>query len=515
MPDLQIVILFVLKSAIMKKIIITCIFLSPVATQAQIVRTDIKEMKDKVDTVSESIDKYMCRSKTGDTAAIDKKSKSEVIITSESYKRYIDKYFTYLSYNRGTLPTGTTATMELADKETQLNLSLSKKMTGKNGRILLATAGMRAKIDDNISEIFSGSKLNTGTSFFANFAFMPKNARGKLKIVTDKYDENGNHTDVLKSINDARKNLRKAYCKRYSAEFLAKYKCLLDRLMELRSKKLTEDCADKLSIINDIEAIEKKLADAGLSSKSAEELTKSVLDAYQDELYEIETENEAWLSMHVFWISGGINYAYDAYTTYDDSKPLSNRFGSQNFESVGLKLTANWFKDKFNAGGAVRSRYFNISYEPKRTNSFESLSSVDVLNLINHGSNADTFVYFMNNKKPKDITGVEYKTSWMHNFSSTYTIMLGEKRNFGFNFNGLVQISPLSAPIYNAHAGLLLSLKNTDYDPTDKDSKAKVNFEIFLRLPDMTDVAKSGNTVWQNRVIGINTSIPFNKIFFK
>jgi hypothetical protein len=46
------------------------------------------------------------------------------------------------------------------------------------------------------------------------------------------------------------------------------------------------------------------------------------------------------------------------------------------------------------------------------------------------------------------------------------------------------------------------------------DQKSKVNFEIFMTLSDWNDSQATGKSAWQRKAIGLNTTIPFNKIFF-
>lgn len=56
-----------------------------------------------------------------------------------TYKKYLDNYFTYLAYDRGALPTGNLASLDLKDNNTSLTLTVSKKFEPEkfNKRLLI------------------------------------------------------------------------------------------------------------------------------------------------------------------------------------------------------------------------------------------------------------------------------------------------------------------------------------------------------------------------------------------
>lgn len=493
----------------MKKghIILLCILLAKAATGQPV---DTLSVARKLPAISNLVENF-CGAKDAEILYVESANRA---VSSGSYKRYVDQYFTYLSYNRGVLPTGTSASLELADKETQLNLNVSRKAEGKRGGLLLMTAGVIAKLDNNVSQLFNGSTPQSGTSFFGNFAFMP--AKAHLKYATNIINEDGELTDVLADINRKRRQFKDAFCYKYGVEYVKKYSCLIERWVEL--DKISVDsitCKEALPIIKEKEAIEKSLKDAGLLDKNAEKISREIFDEYKNQMYELEIEDESWISVRFFWFSGGIIYTRESYDTYNNNELLAKRFSTQDFDALGFRISANWFKEKINDPGLVQAQYFNLSYAPARTNNFSGLKSQDVVRIIEKNQNSDTTYAFQATRKAKDITGKSYETNWKHVFSTTYTAMFGENKGTGINLQGQLVVSPISKPIYSTHLGILLRLLNNNYDPTDKKSKAKINFEVFVELPDMTDVAGSNKSMLENSVIGINTSVPFNKIFFK
>ncbi|MCB0696983.1 MAG: hypothetical protein KDC07_06445 [Chitinophagaceae bacterium] len=500
----------------MRKIIIIpflCTIMSGVSAQV----IDVEETEKKINNVVRGVN-VLCNAVEPVIVGED----TNKIATSGTYKRYIDQYFTYLSYSRGTLPTGTSASLVLADKETQLNLNISRKVEGNRGGILLMTSGVSAKLDNNVSQLFNGNVPQSGTTFFGNFAFLPKNGRlsrskkGQIIYVTDYFDEHGNHTSPLEIMHKKRAVLKEAYCNKYQAEFVSKYTAILDRWEELNGMNLEAlNSVEVIAVLKEKEALEKTLRDAGLLDKSAEKIANEVIKKYTNELYDLEIEDASWLSVSFFWWSGGITYTREAYDTYNSNAPLSKRFSTQDFDALGLNIAANWFKEKFEKQGLIQSYYANIGYAPKRTNSIAGLKSQEILRSINNSPGNDTMYLIQSSKKAKNVTNVNYETNIKHVFSGTYTAMFGENKSSGLNFSAQLIVSPISKPVYNTHIGYLVRLLNNQHDPEDKKSKARINFEVFLELPDMTDVAKTNNTIWENGIIGINTSVPFNKIFFK
>lgn len=477
-----------------------------------------KELKDKVKLVSDSM-KIFCDSVT---PILLKANNLDKVITIGSYKSYIDKYFTYLSYNRGVLPSGGSASLELTDNSTQLNLSVARKFEPKDprGAITLLTGGVKAAVSDGIAQLFSGSSLSSGTTLFGNFAFLPARANAKrrnIASVVAEYDEDGN---LLPTPFDKVKSKRARFNADFSDEmtrYTAMYSQLIDEWKTVKMQIANAGSNTSISgLLKRKEEIEKQLSDAGLTDKSSGKIIAALQSSYAEKLYDIEIESDAWLWVKFFWWSGGITYTRLSYDTYNEKAALADRFDSKDFDEVGFTIAANWFNQNLEQTGGLSSTYFNISYQPKTTNNYSILKGKDISQIIYRTpSNTDTVYSLNTSKKAKNITDVDFKKGWQHTFSSTFTGMIGKDQNIGVNARADWKISDILAPVYNTHLGVLLRLSNNKYDATDKNSTAKVNFELFIEFNDMSDVAKTEKSVWQNKVIGINTTVPFNKIFFK
>ncbi len=481
-------------------------------SQAQVDLDSINVIKGKIRVIAGKMDTF-CDAKISFA--------DSGVLSVLSYRKFVDGYFSYLSYNKSQLPNGNAAALDLTDNSTKLNLNLSKKITSKkyNGPMLITTVGVQAKIENSVSQIFNGNTATNGTTLFANFAFLPagqKYRHKRFKWVTTKYNPDGSITHTpFDTLNLLRDNYRKLFCIKYGDQFKDKYRALIDCWVAVNTLITTANDCDKVALYKRKEDMEKQLFDAGLLDKPAVKIVKGIAQEYNDGLYTIETKFAPWQFFKMWWINGGITYNRNAYDTYDKGLSTQKRFGSKDFDGVGCNILYNFFKEKKGQHLIVGSRYFNVGYETKKTNSYSVLKSQNIFRDVNSYNNIDTNIFFQFNKSAKDISGKKYAEAWQHNFSSTYTVMFGSNANFGLNLKGQLQLSSISEPIFNTHAGLMIRMANANYDAEDKKSQTKVNFEIFFEFSDMSDVSKTGKTTWQNRTIGITTSVPFNKIFFK
>lgn len=487
------------------------------------------------------------------------------------YNKFLEEKFTYLSFERGVLPSSNTASLDLTDNETQLKLALAKKFSNEEGRTnTIISAGVKAKLGDGIAELFKGNTATSGTTLFLNFASLSK---VKFRTVLSRQKNNKTIITPFGTLKAKLEKLKNEFNAKYIDEFNAKYDRLSKRLKEIQNqfievknnsscceklkseKKYLEDELENLSakkdssqqwlylkatnsfriaqLVSEIclcdksenknlnelykekEDVEKQLKEIGLIGKDPEDIAKEAEDKYQASRYALYTKSAPWDWYKLRWFSGGVTYTRDAYTTYDNALSLNKRFGSKDFDSWGLKLTSNWYQEKSQKEGFLRAWYANISYEPSLINSYSDIASQDMLKNVIAASAIDTTFIFQTSKKAKNISNIPYTTSWKHSFSSAFTAMFFEKKNVGINLLFQSQFSKISNPIFNSHAGVIFSLANSDYDAEDKKSKANISFELFLNFPDMSDTGGDGKSVWQKRVIGISTNIPFNKIFLK
>ncbi|CAN5423679.1 hypothetical protein BH10BAC2_BH10BAC2_18780 [soil metagenome] len=510
-----------------------------------------ESLAEKVNSVSTNLSAF---SSMVDRSLVALENK-DTIIRRETYKKLLDKYFTYLSYNRGALPSGNSASLDLLENETQLKFSLSQKIESKRNikQIFIGTAGFQAKLDNGVAQLFNGQNATTGTSLFVNGAFLPSTA--KFKYVLSEHDENGNPKEVsFQALNQKLRAYKDQFDEKYLKQYPVKYTILILRWLEIKNildKGLYKCCEQKNQMPNkfDVNAsdtckcqnellkmyvcnaesclqkqkelvlerdgIEKLLSDAGIIDKTAKNIAEEIKQKLDTDLYKIETDLAAWQWLKFFWVSGGVIYTRETYDTYNNTLPFPDRFDQKNFDAWGIKFSLNWFKEKSQDVGLIRSKYSNISYEPLRVNSFSDIKAQAIQKNVIDSVNADTTFLYKTDKTAKDISGIKYKTSWQHSFSSAHTFMFGKNQNFGLNLLAQTRVGNLFEPVFNSRIGLLFRFVNNNFDSEDKKSSAKINLEFFIQFADMSDTQNEGKSVWQKRVIGVSTSIPFTKIFFK
>lgn len=548
----------------MKKIITGCILLSTLAATSQnrqnendsIYRVNLRNYNSGLLTLNTKFNLQLFSDTTG-------------ILNPYVYNKYVENKFTYLSFERGVLPVVNSASLDISENATQLKLNFSKKITAPDGIIKgIISTGVQAKLGDGVAELFKGSVTSAGTTFFVNGSILQRGYH--FKTVTSRFI---NGREVVTAFGKSKPQLikyKRNFENKYLDGSLNSYQYFINRLKEINTQiirnQLETDCCkvvedqikEEHDILNNLSAveyadtiqkalhefrlkqleiercncvaavklawsnlykekeeIERRLQESGIIDGKTDDVVESIETKYQDGYYDLLTKSPAWEVFKLKWISFGLTYSRDTYATYDTALIFNKRFTSRDFDSWGVKITQNWFKQKHQQAGLIRSWYANLSYQPKRSNSYEDIIALDILKTTGIGRRGDTSYTLQTSKKAKDITGIPFKTVWQHTFSSAFTAMLFKKANIGLNLLAQSAFSVISAPVFNTRAGVIFSIANSNYDSADKNSKAKVNFEFFIQFPDMSDVSASGKSVWQKRILGISTNIPFNKIFLK
>jgi hypothetical protein len=284
----------------------------------------------------------------------------------------------------------------------------------------------------------------------------------------------------------------------------------IDVLLRDTSGKVGDD--QRVELIEERRKITEALSKLGLLGKEQETLAKvsAVIDTA---LYKIQTGNNGWTRFSFLWLSGGLNYSQVKYTTYDSSLVFAKQFGSQGFDSVGASISLSWFDQIAPWYAKIRKRLFDEyyvsgTYSVYRGNTFSGISNSTILrnSVVSNGTASNTI---QDSKKAKIITGTSYSEYWMQDFAAMASFILSKPGNMGLNLNFDDLVSSQTNPDFTARVGWLFYLTNSD------DPKSKLSFELFLQLPDLADAGRTGKSTWQRKVVGINTAIPFSKVFFK
>ena len=437
------------------------------------------------------------------------------LMPSKYFDKFMNKYFSYLSFDKEEIPPGNSISLKPTSSDTRLLANL----TYKRGLFQLYSFGSELDYSDNVGNIISGKDFTSNTSFFFNFAKLNSGAR---KIWYDP-----NRAIIMN-------NKKIAFVEKYQDEVFANYNIKFKRLF-LEFKK-TDSLVDSLAKIrNPHDSTRAALGEARklkyelkdsiaelkipdynavvIPADITEEVIKYLRDTLKTKIENIEINTDAWTRFQLSWFSGGIKYTREAYKTYDSLKAFSNRIEDFAFDKWSLNVSYNfirerskWYNDFWKKG--LRSFYLNAGYKLSRDNNYTSIDEQDILTSKNTGSN-DTTNQLQNKAKVRNISGATYKTNWAHQLGINATLIFAKSNVMGLNLGINTVLSKFQKPLYNSKIGLLLRFKDS------ADSKSKINFEIFLQLEDLADNKDTGKSPWQRKVIGINTAIPFSTIFFK
>lgn len=459
--------------------------------------------------IADSIEAFALREYT----AIAQDSTDTLFFSPKAYDLYFDKYFTLINYERETFTDGNSAALKMSDNSTRLDLTFSTKVRNS---IFSASTGLN--VADNTGTLFSGSRPTAGTQFALNNSILISSQRSL------------GFDDGLRFQNyEARRAIIDSV---YRLHVLANPHAL--PVLQGKLKTIQEKIAGyraQISRTQGIQAEQVKYQDSLVSAlasqeKLSKELAALVTYGYPVELAEAimaktqkvsrrrELLNPGTTLFQMVWLSMGVRYRRDNYKTYDEDLALRNRVGQQAFDGWGFTIGPNFYLQKnpdyhvFLPKKFLHSLYANVNYSFAATNNFLALKENTLTTLKSVSSN-DTTYQFASDEKLRNITGLSFEKYYVHKIGFQVSGMFGKRPFWGLNFTSDVAISGETKPAYNTRLGALFKFIDS------ADQKARVNFELFLRLADLTDIGESGDSAWQRREIGITTSVPLQKVFFR
>lgn len=111
--------------------------------------------------------------------------------SKDAFAKFFDEYFTLVNYQRQSFPEGNSAGLVVAENNTKLNLTLSRKM---NSSIL--SLGTSLNIKDQSGMLFSNEKPTAGTQVNIGYSFLlpgqhfsydpnerPRNYENRMKVL--------------------------------------------------------------------------------------------------------------------------------------------------------------------------------------------------------------------------------------------------------------------------------------------------------------------------------------------
>lgn len=261
--------------------------------------------------------------------------------------------------------------------------------------------------------------------------------------------------------------------------------------------KLTQE----LSVLND-------------TTKTAIEISDKIKENLKKTGIERQLATDGVMSVRLVWLSGGINYRRDNYSTYDESLQFEKRIDKMPFDKWTFTGAINLLYQPTKYGMPYLrpmlrpSYYVGLNYSLVRTNNYEKIDEQN-LNVIQTTTQGNTIYEFSTSKKTRNITGKSFSRSWLHKPAIVITALLGKKQLWGLNLSATFQFENQQKPIFNSRAGLLFRFKDSEKETS------LVNFEFFFAFNDLGDIKNEGKSVWQRKQIGISTTVPFKKVFFR
>lgn len=448
-------------------------------------------------------------------------------LSKPAFNKFFDEYFTLLNYQRQSFAEGNSASAEVSDNSTRVNLTLSKKV-----RTSIISLGTVLNIKDNTGTLFSGDKPTTGTQINAGYSVLLKNRR----------------SNFFYNVGEQRVNYRARKETLDSLELLYRennpslYLVLIDKLNQANAGK--ETASDSIQRYEQIlprartqaqrGEIDKKIrqwrnalvaARAEVAKITAElkklqfdqplaEFANGIQKRTIDQMIKKELRHEGITQFSLHWLSFGSSYKRELYDTYDSTLTFTKRVDSRSFNTWTFSATYNYYRSKtpYNKKKNKLALFFHsvyggFSYSVTTSNNYSGLEEANI-SIQTIKTNKDSLYVFSTDKKLRNITTRSFETYLVHRWGAQFTGMFGREEFVGVNvITSLDREKSLTT--YNLRSGLLFRFKNSD------DTKPKVNFEIFLNLKDLNNNKDSDKNAWQRKQIGIATVIPFDKVFFK
>lgn len=434
------------------------------------------------------------------------------------FDKFIRKYFSYMATEKAGLPDGNSVSFTPTSNSTKLQANLARK-----SNTVIYNAGFSADFSDNIANLFSESDVTSNTAFYINLSFL-RRKHSLIEFDANKAFNNNQNKIMLvrqfangfnlKYLSDYEQDLSTYNKTKQQLDTLIKQPDFVQQIDSIRTKilRLKNDLGQLMLKIksyglNEWDALYAQGADTLLEKKFRDSLT-TILDT-------AEINNNTWSKFRFSWFSGGLTYTRQQYGTYDSAIAFDKRVDDLTFNNVGLTLSFNYFSqrsaDDIAVFKGIGSVYINGSYTLANDVNYAHLDEQDFLKLqqvSNPDSSSNTIYQFQKASKLRNISGKKKEIDWLHTFSVQSILSFGKSSFMGVDMGLTGAYGKLTTPVYNGKLGLLFRFINSD------DQKSRLNFELFVQFNDWNDSKASGKSTWQRKLIGLSTTIPFNKLFF-
>lgn len=433
-------------------------------------------------------------------------------------KAYFDKFFSkwlsYVNVAKDGYPDGNSVLLAPNSAATRLRTTLASKLNN-----VIVNAGAEANFANNIANVITKRDVNAATSFFSSVSFLPKMSR---KIAYDANRGPQNDSDKIELLEKFLLSAEKKYDTDYTVDSTS-FQHLRDTVAVIKNA----GGAPQPKLLLDYYAARDKLRGYGFNENQGfydagflKTRIQSMKDSVQRVLDSIELNNDAIMHFGFDWFTGSFTYTHNDYTTYNGAAPFQSRIGDLPFDSLAFNVGFNYLFDRNqqyqNFAGTsfldkkwLRSFFFAVNYNLARDLNYAHLTPVNVVTTQNITSGAtDSSYQLQSQAKAVNITKIPKLTGWLHTFSAKTVVVFSKSSLMGWDLAFSAGYGKLVQPIYTAQVGAIFRFADS------QSQKSTCNFELFLRLPDMADSQGTGQSAWQRKIIGINASIPFGKLFF-
>lgn len=484
--------------------------------------------------------------------SIRKDSVASRLLSHGAFDQFFRNKLSLLAYNRGSFSQGNTASLSFSEDKTNLNLSISYA----NDRSIF-TLGSMINVKDNTGTIFSDSKPTSGTQLFVDHAILFRSSRNVTYTLNGAKATQIRRLSVLDSVENANAIFQSKFriSQREEENLLHKDKGVKKRISEVdslgRLKKIWDDArhnyrqavefrsqlkieqktVDSLrDILNNTIKIDTVLYQKYLTDTIFWKTAKSVseeliaiaplrkwgkLKAVSDttslaaKLDTLELSPLGLLTSSLNWFSYGLSYQKLSINTYDSLLPISKRVRPFDYSVWSGHLSLNFFTDKTDTylsgkGTIFKNLYFGITYSFSGNNSYTSFDDLDY-STTKSNKKLDSLFQVSSAQKVKNITSVDLDYFIVHKAVGQFSGMFRNGK-VGINAIGTGVWRRGQYPLYEFRLGAIF--KYTD----SGDLKSKVNFELFLDLPDLVDSRHTGRNTFQRSSVGISATVPFQKI---
>ncbi|MEI8202532.1 MAG: hypothetical protein WCH34_05940 [Bacteroidota bacterium] len=463
----------------MKKTIILIIFIS-----VYLFKVNSQSFTDSGKITIHDIDSTLSKVKD------DKDNESLSIV---NYRLILKKQFNAVINSSGKNTIGNYASADIKDG----HLAFNATKICKNGNML--SMNLNGGVTDGLFAIFNQTKINSNVGgdlkyniLFSKCSYLSYSVKEKyklntlLRIADDEFildTINGNRTIIkLKLDSNLIENEIKSLNILIESLNPKKDNIKLDSLnYQLTLKKLALDSIK----------LKSPICNSAVKSDSYKKQGKSKLNSI--EAFEYRGIRFQWISIGIGFQNNNFNLFKPSFSTLD-SQIIKQNYTTWN-------ITAEWNLYKWDNRIKYSTYYLLVGGKFSKDDNFSDLSKVELNDTYQYGH--DSIIERTVNKKITVYKG-DYKTKLISAkfYFDFYYFFLGNST--AIHIYPEVNLKQHYSPYYNSGIGLLFSFT----DSKDKDNKAKLNAEIYLKLSDLTNTSNSDLSILGRNELGLRLSIP-------